>query len=925
MSIIKRGRKWCVTESDKKTIIKCHPTKKQAIKQLAAIEAAKARRNGRSALLADVCIFHLAGKHEQSAHGKKGPPIGQVSFEAQPSTSLSPVPGLQGATFPEKRAYMRDSVSAMGNPQSGSPDELLEAQGLDGSEPFEVVGVWKGEFNPGMQVEIDRNASQEDVEAYAASVGKTLKQDAVGYHRPFYDGKPGNDQGAEIELGSTISKKQMGSLYDELGKEVGVDNVDDIALVASKDGVRALNFSSLPPGEFQGKLGTAAGNAFEKDVSIGTFDFEGGLVENDWKVKPHGKGYDPKIGKGKPDLSGAVERVNERVGRVNDTWRERWQPQTAASERRSARTKHFIGRQGVMMAKEKEKPEPEEDEDKKKKKPSPDDEVPTTKLFMRKLIKFLRDLLPGEEFDKAMKSARGSAGGEMKKRKRAASEGEMAVPSPSVNDDYTPAYRPKKSKEIVMYTEASGVREQCRMCRFYLGGACLLVEGTIMPEFACELWEEKMQLFSDNIVELCSGSRDNAELQLFNELLEFAEPPDWIPYLPKPGKYNSPKYGDIYITRERNENFIENFEAGVYQESLPISSEHIDADQEGAYGWIEEMRMNEDGSVDAKVSWTDRGKEAIENDRFRYFSPEFHDVYKDNKEVIHNDVAVGGALTTRPFFKEDAMRPLVASEDVLTFSEGEHSITFTNAAQRRREDKMGTSKETGAQKGAPKEQSTLEKFKDYLVNAIKGFNTEDPKAIPKPEPVKVEPKPEPVKASEKTDSERIVALETENQSLRASEAKHTEDANKSSKRIAALEDEGVRSKFAEIVNGSGNNEARWFGLQDDHVDHLMSLHKAFGEDSKELKHYITTQQAHVTGMSAAGIYSEVGSVLGAEAESDTSTPDGAFAELRRLAKEDEDYKARKISLEQALVKVSADHPELKKKYREQFRSRDTVR
>lgn len=955
-----------------------------AFAELAIVEHDKAlRKLSRAALIADVRSLHQSGKHQQKSHGKGGKraPAGQVSFEAQPSTSLSPVPGIQDASFSKKRGYMKATVGAMGNPETGAPDELMEASGLDGDAPFEVVGVWKGDFNPGMQAEISRDAKQEDVEAYAASVGKTLKQDAVGYHRPFFDGNAANDQGAEIELGKTISKTEMGSLYSELSTEVGADHVDDIALVASKNGVRALNFSKLPPEEFQAKLGTAAGKAIKKDVSIGTFDFQGGLVENDWKVNPNGEGYNSKIGKGKSDLSGAVERVNKRVGTVNETWSQKLAPPTAASERRIAAElkpnsrrkkaqrafkvkkcskcgskknlqRHHIntkdplavrvlcqschaalhirlktwGKGASKMAEE--KPGEKKDE-KKKEKPDLDDETPITKLFFRKFIKALRGLLPEADVNKAMKAARGSAGGEMKKRKRQqASDPSMVgeVSTVQADDDYTPAFRPKKSKEIVVYTEASVIGEQCQMCRFSLGGACRLVEGTIFPDDVCNLWEEKLQLFNDDIADLCAGSRQASELQLFNELLEFSDPPEWIPYLPKPGQYNSPKYGDIYITKERNENFIRNFKEGVYQESLPISSEHIDADQDGAYGWIEEMRMNEDGSVDAKVSWTDRGNEAIENDRFRYFSPEFHDVYKDNKEVVHKDVAVGGALTTRPFFKEDELRPLVASEGVLTFSEGEHSITFTDAASRREEVKMGK-RDSGA--GAPKP-TAFEKFKEGLLNFVKNFKEEEvtpvvPVADPDPAP-EVVPVVDPVQGSEKkTANERIAMLEAENRKLKATEAQQATDRKKSSERIEALEDSGHRSTFRDIVMG-GSSEARWFGETEAHINHMMSLRKAFGEDSAELKHYIATQQAQVAAMTTAGLFDERGSNFGEDAgDEGKDTPSGAFAELRKLASEDEEFKSGKISFEQSFVRASTAHPELKKKYREQFRSSATVR
>lgn len=600
------------------------------------------------------------------------------------------------------------------------------------------------------------------------------------------------------------------------------------------------------------------------------------------------------------------------------------------------------------MAAHKKKVQEGEDDDKKKKRSDLDDDVPLTKLFLRRFVAGLKKLLPDKDVNAVMKSARSSAGGEMKKRRRSASE------PMTFDDDFTPAFRPKKDKATVSYAEASVVGEQCQICRFYLGGACRLVEGTIFPDFVCDLFEEKLQIFSDNIADLCAGSRCNAELQLFNELQEFAEPPEWIPYLPKPGEYNSPKYGDIFITKERNENFIRNFEDGVYQTKLPISSEHIDADPEGAYGWIEGMRMNEDGSVDAKVLWTDRGVEAIENDRFMYFSPEFHDVYKDNKEVIHKDVAVGGALTTRPFFKEEDLGLLVATEGVLTFSEGDNKIRFMTAAHRRKEDDMKTSAKDKGGAGASKDPGKFQQFREGLAGLLKKFGDDSEgdggqSAASSPaelaaqaaeaEKVKIA-EAEKVKAAEEkvaleakaaneklNAAERFQALETENRTLKATEVQHAVDAKKSVDRIEALEMTEQRGRFELIAMGEGQAENRWTGKIVDHIEHMLSLKKAFGENSNEFKHYVNGQKANVVAMNTAGLFKERGSLYGLEPEEGIETPEGALAELKKKASELQVAAAttdKPLTHEQAMELAGQQNPKLKKTYREQFRSANTV-
>ena len=154
---------------------------------------------------------------------------------------------------------------------------------------------------------------------------------------------------------------------------------------------------------------------------------------------------------------------------------------------------------------------------------------------------------------------------------------------------------------------------------------------------------------------------DNASAFTFSALA-FADAPEWIPYLPKPGSYTHPRYGNIALPLERIARFVANFNQGIYQKQIPIDAEH-ETKLSGAVGWITAMRQNADGSADAKVDWTERGKAFFADSRFRYFSPEWYDAWQrpETGETIA-DVAIGGALCTRPFFKAPALRPLFASE-----------------------------------------------------------------------------------------------------------------------------------------------------------------------------------------------------------------------------------------------------------------------
>ena len=135
-----------------------------------------------------------------------------------------------------------------------------------------------------------------------------------------------------------------------------------------------------------------------------------------------------------------------------------------------------------------------------------------------------------------------------------------------------------------------------------------------------------------------------------------------------------------------------------------------------------------------------------------------------------------------------------------------------------------------------------------------------------------------------------------------------------------------RTRFELIALGEGQAENRWTGKITEHVEHMLALKKAFGENSKEFKHYVDGKKADVVAMNTAGLFKERGSAYGLEPEEGTETPRGALAELKKKASEIQAAAPadKPITAEQAMELAGAQHPELKKKYREQFRSANTV-
>jgi len=115
----------------------------------------------------------------------------------------------------------------------------------------------------------------------------------------------------------------------------------------------------------------------------------------------------------------------------------------------------------------------------------------------------------------------------------------------------------------------------------------------------------------------------------------------------KKGEWDHPAYGrvkiDEKIMKEMMTNFNKDIRAHSHKEGLPVDEEHFSS--KGAVGWS-------------------KGRQAIEDKIYKFFSPEFYFKYEDPEtRRMHNNVLIGGALTNRPYFK--GLKPVVLSEDII--------------------------------------------------------------------------------------------------------------------------------------------------------------------------------------------------------------------------------------------------------------------
>jgi|GEM_PF-5870433 len=330
------------------------------------------------------------------------------------------------------------------------------------------------------------------------------------------------------------------------------------------------------------------------------------------------------------------------------------------------------------------------------------------------------------------------------------------------------------------------------------------------------------------------------------QMAEFVEPPATIPVLPRPGSYEHPSYGTIDMTESRLDRFIDNFTRVVYQDRIPIDLEH-DVKMSGAAGWMTGLIKNSDGSVDARVEWTDMGRDALKRDRYLYVSPEWYTQWTSPIDgVKHDDVLIGAALTTRPFFKPPALRSLAATEEKVDMT-----VDKTPAV------------EAAAQ--APSNVFTEQQFAEMRreINELKASKL----------------------ATEAVAATQATALK------------------QASEQIESMAEAAQLKRFTdEVLGKSDANGTRWFGEVEKHVSIMTSLAKTAGEDSDVFQSYVAQNRATAEQLSKSNLFHEVGSGQAGNANMDPQAKINALATARASEKS--------ISFREAIRQIASEQPEL---------------
>lgn len=487
----------------------------------------------------------------------------------------------------------------------------------------------------------------------------------------------------------------------------------------------------------------------------------------------------------------------------------------------------------------------------------------------------------------------------------------------------------KKSKASANYSETGGTAERsCFNCRYFSSASCRLVEGTINPKGASDFWEEVIMMTPTSespgfYHELCSEDGELTPLIELSEPLGFAGPgkppviPEWIPYLPRPGTFQHPKYGSVILTKERNANFVKQFKAGIYQDRLPIDAEHM-TKVSGALGYVVDLRQNPDGSVDAKTTWTDRGRKLLAEDRFPYFSPEWWDKWPDPVDgKVHADVAIGGALTTRPFFKPKAglraVRPLVASDDSLYLATSGvadlSSVRFSEMqfAVLEREEK---GEPVTVPAAAPAAQPAAAAQAAPAAQTPPPGESKETQVTLKPDEVVMTKADQAELTRLREAAQAKTASEaTEIQALRQTTETQATALQAATNEIAAMRREQRARTFGDIVDGR-DGRAPWPGKREFHIQMMETLFSASeqGMESQAFKDYVEQNSATAEQVAQASKFRDIGS--GAAKKINPGSP---FTKIELAAKVFTDADP-KLSWPDAMTKALEQDPSLYNEY-----------
>lgn len=276
--------------------------------------------------------------------------LAQISWESIPGRTTGHMPQVFDADYSVLQNYHVDISKAFLDADGN--DIVARELGVLSPGDFEAPGYFEGRVSPGTQTQVVapkkyKSLSLADIDslerkgevtadeanqmraeriepsaedlmaAYAAVRGILMKQDGVGYHKPFTNKslRKKDLNGFDIDIGRPLSEKETAQLAELLAEASGHGEYNPIA---SDTGARLINFDYLGTdnNDFNNMVvKSLARMEFDngESFSANRFAASAGYVGNDWSVDTNGEGYIRDIEGRSSDLSG---RVRDLVGQL---------------------------------------------------------------------------------------------------------------------------------------------------------------------------------------------------------------------------------------------------------------------------------------------------------------------------------------------------------------------------------------------------------------------------------------------------------------------------------------------------------------------------------------------------------------------------------------------------------------------------------
>mgnify|MGYP003131238503 CR=1 FL=1 len=264
----------------------------------------------------------------------------QISWESIPGRTSGHMPEMFDAPYEVQQQYHVDISKAFLDDNGN--DIVAQRLGIPSPGDFEAPGYFEGKVSPGTQTELAvpkqykgpnygavEPAALELVNAYAAVRGILMKQDGVGFHRPFFNSSKKDANGVLLDIGRNFTERETARLGEILAELSGHTDYNPIA---APGGVRIINFAFLrknPDGskamedtwfsddmlktnkEFHKLVEEAVAKLDLDDnvgIDFGTFNAQEGYVGNDWSVNKNGEDYiKAASGQGSSDIQRKVQ------------------------------------------------------------------------------------------------------------------------------------------------------------------------------------------------------------------------------------------------------------------------------------------------------------------------------------------------------------------------------------------------------------------------------------------------------------------------------------------------------------------------------------------------------------------------------------------------------------------------------------------